>query len=127
VLGGDLPSLVGRRSAGGNEMLELCWEATTYWRPARCLAGEVSRTVLPAGDEAVDATARGASGEGSCRAWDLRRLCRAWDLQRGARAGRGISGEELMQFAGSPARSPDRRIAWALAGSSALIAGSRGR
>jgi hypothetical protein len=29
MLGGDLPSLVGRRSAGGNEMLELCWEATT--------------------------------------------------------------------------------------------------
>jgi hypothetical protein len=109
-------------------MLELCWEVMTYWRPARCLAGEVSRTVLPAGDGAVDATARGASGKGSCRAWDLRRQfvqgvgspatvragrgisgdgsCRAWDLQRGARAGRGISGEELVQVAESPTRSP---------------------
>jgi hypothetical protein len=62
----------------------------------------------------------GISGDG---------LSWAWDLRRGALAGRGISGEELVLVAGSPARLPDRasakrgisgadrRIARALAGS----------
>jgi hypothetical protein len=84
VLGGDLPSLVGRRSAGGNEMLELCWEAMTYWRPARCLAGEVSRTVL----QGVGSPAT-VQGVGS----PARSSCRTWDLRRGAHAVRGVSGE----------------------------------
>jgi hypothetical protein len=87
VLGGDLPGLVG------DEMLELCWEATTYWRSARCRTGEVSRTVLPAGYDAIDATVRGAAS------W----MAGPRDHRRGACAGPGISGGELVQVAGSPA------------------------
>jgi hypothetical protein len=33
-----------------DEVLGPFWEATTYWRTARCWAGEVRWSVLPAGD-----------------------------------------------------------------------------
>jgi hypothetical protein len=64
---------------------ELCWEATTYWRPARRWA------MLPAGDGTVDATAREAAS------W----IAGAQDLRLGAHAGRRIAGALIAGRAGA--------------------------